>query len=126
MYNVPDNLRYTKTHEWIRSEGDVVVIGITDFAQHQMTDIVYVDFPSEGAAKKAGEPLLTIESVKSAEDVFSPVSGKVVEINQAVTSKPELLNQDPYVNWLVKIRADAGSKTSSLSPSEYKELTAEK
>jgi glycine cleavage system H protein len=125
MLKVPEDLKYTKTHEWFRSDGKTVTVGITDYAQHQLTDIVYVDFPKPGSQLIAGKPMLTIESVKSAEDVFSPATGEIVEVNQAVASKPEILNQDPYTNWLVKIRLSGNSMTQSLSPAEYRELTAE-
>lgn len=125
MFKVPGDLRYTKTHEWFKMDGDVMVVGITDYAQHQLTDIVYVDFPKPGAELSAGKPMLTIESVKSAEDVFSPATGKISEVNQAVVSKPEILNQDPYGNWLVKIKVANDSKMASLSSEEYKSLTAE-
>ncbi|MEM0155466.1 MAG: glycine cleavage system protein GcvH [Thermoplasmataceae archaeon] len=125
MYSVPEDLRYTKTHEWFKVEGNVAIVGITDYAQHQLTDIVYVEFPKKDSDQKSGERLLTIESVKSAEDVFSPVSGKLIEVNQEVSSKPELLNQDPYKNWLVKIRTVDMTVTGGLSASEYKRLIAE-
>jgi glycine cleavage system H protein len=126
MYNVPEDLKYTKTHEWFRLEGNVAIVGITDYAQHQLTDIVYVEFPKKDSEQKSGERLLTIESVKSAEDVFSPVTGKVTEVNQEVSSKPELLNKDPYKNWLVKIRAVDAEKSNYLTASQYKGLIAEK
>ena len=125
MFKVPEELKYTKTHEWLRSDGETLTVGITDYAQHQLTDIVYVEFPKPGTDLSAGKSMLTIESVKSAEDVFSPVNGKITEVNQAVASKPEILNQDPYANWLVKIKVAKDSKISSLSPVEYKQLTAE-
>ncbi|MCL4343034.1 MAG: hypothetical protein M1267_04185 [Candidatus Thermoplasmatota archaeon] len=82
MYSVPDGLRYTKTHEWFKLDGKVATVGITDYAQHQLTDVVYIEMPKVGDAKKAGEVLLTVESVKSAEEVYAPVSGTISEINK--------------------------------------------
>jgi glycine cleavage system H protein len=125
MSNVPENLKYTKTHEWVRTEGNVAFVGITDYAQHQLTDVVYVDFPKKGETKKKGGVLLTIESVKSAEDVYSPVDGEVIEINQDLTAKPELINQDPYKYWLVKLSLKPGTKVEGLSPADYKKHIGE-
>ena len=83
MHEVPENLRYTKTHEWVKQEGNICIVGITDYAQGQLTDIVYVDLPKVGKKLKKGEVLLTVESVKSAEDVFSPIDGEVVEMRNS-------------------------------------------
>jgi glycine cleavage system H protein len=124
MSIIPDNLKYTKSHEWFKIDGDVATVGITDFAQHQLTDIVYVDMPKKGTAKKAGDTLLTIESVKSAEDVFFPVSGEVIEINEDLDKKPELVNSDCYKNWLVRIKI-TDSKYEAMSPAEYKSYIGE-
>ncbi len=125
MSNVPDNLKYTKTHEWFRTEGNAAFIGITDYAQHQLTDVVYVDFPKKGEIKKKGDVLLTIESVKSAEDVYSPLDGEVLEVNSELTTKPELVNQDPYKYWLVKLSLKPGTQAAGLSPADYKKHIGE-
>ena len=125
MSQVPENLRYTKTHEWMKAEGNTVTVGITDFAQKQLTDIVYIDLPKAGTSKKEGEVLLTVESVKSAEDVFTPVSGEVVTVNNALSDSPELINKDSYSNWLVKIKTDENVGSKGLSASEYKKFIGE-
>lgn len=120
MSNVPENLLYSKTHEWASRQGDSVTVGITDYAQHQLTDVVFVEFPKIGAKVKKRGVLLTIESVKSAEDVFSPVDGTVVEINKVLETAPEKLNEDPYKQWLVKIKPDSGAVLDGLSAGEYR------
>lgn len=125
MSQVPENLRYTKTHEWMKAEGDTVLIGITDFAQKQLTDIVYIDLPKAGTSKKEGEVLLTVESVKSAEDVFTPVSGEVAEVNNSLSDNPELINRDSYSNWLVKIRTTENVQSKGLSADEYRKFIGE-
>ena len=125
MSQVPENLRYTKTHEWMKAEGNTVTVGITDFAQKQLTDIVYIDLPKAGTSKKEGEVLLTVESVKSAEDVFTPVSGEVVTVNNTLSDSPELINKDSYANWLVKIKTDENVSSKGLSASEYKKFIGE-
>lgn len=125
MSKVPEDLNYTKNHEWFRVEGDLATIGVTDYAQNQLTDIVYIEAPSVGDKKKAGDVLLTIESVKSAEDVYSPVSGTVVEVNGALDDKPELVNEDSYGNWIVKIKLDSPSSEKGMTASEYKKIIGE-
>jgi glycine cleavage system H protein len=124
MSKVPEDLKFTKSHEWFKEENGVVTMGISDYAQSQLTDIVYIELPSVGSKKKAGEVLLTIESVKSAEDVYSPVEGEVVEINKELVDKPELVNSDSYKYWMVKIKK-TGNLTESLTPSEYKQFIGE-
>ena len=124
MSKVPEDLKYTKTHEWVKLTGNIAEIGITDYAQHQLTDIVFVDFPKIGDKKKAGEVLLTVESVKSAEDVYSPVEGEIVEINKAVQDKPEILNTDSYANWMVKMKVTAKTVVY-LSPDDYRKHIGE-
>lgn len=114
----PEDLKYTKTHEWIREQGDYLQVGITDFAQKQLTDIVYVDLPKKGAVIKRGDVLLTVESVKSAEEVFSPVSGEVVEVNEILESKPESINEAPFETWMVKIKP-SGEQEEMMSAKEY-------
>ena len=124
MHEVPENLSYTKTHEWVKQEGNICIVGITDYAQSQLTDIVYVDLPKVGKKLKKGEVLLTVESVKSAEDVFSPVDGEVVEINKDLEDKPEILNKKPYESWMAKIKTSGGI-ISLMKPEEYKKFIGE-
>ena len=124
MSKIPEDLKYTKTHEWVKLTGNIAEIGITDYAQHQLTDIVFVDFPKIGDKKKAGEVLLTVESVKSAEDVYSPVEGEIVEINKTVQDKPEILNTDSYANWMVKMKV-TGKTVDYLSPDDYRKHIGE-
>ena len=123
MYSVPDGLRYTKTHEWFKLDGKVATVGITDYAQHLLTDVVYIELPKVGDAKKAGEVLLTVESVKSAEEVYAPVSGTISEINKVLENQPELINKDSYANWLVKIKIS--DTPGGMSAAEYKKLIGE-
>ncbi len=123
MYSVPDGLRYTKTHEWFKLDGKVATVGITDYAQHQLTDVVYIELPKVGDGKKAGEVLLTVESVKSAEEVYAPVSGTVSEINKVLENQPELINKDSYANWLVRIKIS--DTPNGMSAAEYKKLIGE-
>lgn len=105
----PTDLQYTKTHEWIRIEGDEGTIGITDYAQNSLGDVVYVELPEVGVSYEAGDPFGAVESVKAASDLYVPVGGEVIAINDALVSAPELLNQDPYGKaWLIKIRIAPG------------------
>lgn len=124
----PEELKYSKEHEWIKVGGDTVVIGITDFAQKQLTDIVFVELPEKGKKVEKGKQMAVVESVKSVSDVFSPVSGEVVEVNKELTNAPEILNQDPYEKgWIVKIKLDDKSQVDGLmSASEYEEFTKSK
>ena len=124
MSNVPENLKYTKTHELVSMNGNIATVGITDYAQHQLTDIVFVDFPKIGEAKKKGAVLLTVESVKSAEDVFSPVDGEVSETNKILVDSPELLNKDSYKNWLVRMKVSS-PPNDLLSPADYRKHIGE-
>jgi len=119
--NVPADLRYAKTHEWIRQEGDVVTIGITDHAQAELTDIVYAEPPKVGAEVKAGATAAVVESVKAASDIYSPLSGVVSEVNDALTSNPALLNTDPFgQGWIFKIKASDPSEIDALlTPESY-------
>ncbi|HKW99640.1 MAG TPA: glycine cleavage system protein GcvH [Bryobacteraceae bacterium] len=117
----PQDFRYTKEHEWIRAEGDVGTIGITDHAQKELGDIVYVDLPKVGARVEQGKSLGSVESVKAVSDIYSPVSGEVIEFNETLAQAPEKLNQDPHgAAWLVKIRLSAPDELKSLlSADEY-------
>lgn len=112
---LPTELRYTKSHEWVKVDGDLVTIGITDHAQSELTDIVFVDLPKVGKPTHAGDPVLVLESVKTVADVYAPSDGAVAEVNSALTAHPELVNQDPYGRgWLVKIRTSAPFDASTL------------
>ncbi len=117
----PENLRYTKEHEWVRVEGDLGVVGITDHAQHELGDIVYVDLPKIGSIVDQGKSLGSVESVKAVSDVYSPVSGEVIEVNEILGQAPEKLNQDPHgAAWLVKIRLNAPDQLKTLlSAADY-------
>jgi glycine cleavage system H protein len=126
MMNVPENLKYTKDHEWVKVEGGVATMGITDFAQQQLTDIVFVELPAVGAKAVAGKAIATVESVKAVSDVFSPLNGEVVEVNESLPDAPELLNKSPYDDaWLAKIKMDNPADAEVLlSSAAYKELIA--
>jgi glycine cleavage system H protein len=117
----PTNFRYTKEHEWVRVEGDVGVVGITDHAQKELGDIVYIDLPKVGARVEQGKTLGSVESVKAVSDIYAPVSGEVVEVNEALATAPEKLNEDPHgAAWLVKIRLSAhGEANRLLSAEDY-------
>ena len=125
--NYPTNVKYTKEHEWIRQEGDVAYVGITDYAQEQLGDIVFVDIQTEGETLEAGETFGTIEVVKTISDLFIPVAGEVLEQNAALADHPELVNQDPYgEGWLIKIKPSADADFDSLLDAEaYKALVNE-
>jgi glycine cleavage system H protein len=112
---VPDDLRYAETHEWIRPEGGIATIGITDHAQAELTDIVYVELPQVGATLEAKQAAAVVESVKAASDIYSPVSGEVVEVNPELESHPALLNTDPYAaGWLFKVKLSNPEEVASL------------
>jgi len=121
MSNVPSDLKYTKSHEWIRVNGDIATIGITDHAQQELTDIVFVELPEAGRQVKAGEPCAVVESVKTASDIYAPLSGEILEINQAVAADPALVNKEPYGGgWFFKVRLSAPTDINSLlSPDKY-------
>ena len=119
--NVPSDLKYTKTHEWVRLEGDVATIGITDFAQSELGDIVFVDLPNPGRALAQGDSFGSVESVKTVSDAYSPVAGEVVEVNPALGAQSELINSDPYgQGWILKIRVhDTAEVDAMLEPAAY-------
>jgi glycine cleavage system H protein len=125
--NVPDDLRYTKEHEWVRVEGSLARVGITDYAQDALGDVVYVDLPAVGASVAAHEPLGEVESTKSVSDVYSPLAGTVVERNAAIDDRPELVNEQPYGDgWLVLIEPnDPGAVDGLLDAAGYKALVQE-
>ena len=111
----PSDYRYTKEHEWVKVEGEVGKVGITDYAQHELGDVVYVDLPKVGAKLKASEPLGTVESVKAVSDIYAPVSGEVTEPNPALTNTPDLINTDPHgAGWLIKIKLSSPAEVNSL------------
>ncbi len=120
----PENLKYTKEHEWILVNGNVGIVGITDHAQSQLGDIVFVDIPSDLTEIEIGQSFGTIEAVKTVADLFSPVSGKIVEINPLITETPEIINKDPYGDgWIVKIELTKPEELDQLlSVEEYKKL----
>ena len=123
MTQVPDDRRYTKEHEWAKEDGGRIVVGITDYAQDQLGDVVFVGLPEGGTEVEAGKPLGEVESTKSVSDVYSPVSGKVLEKNPEVESNPELINSDPYgQGWLVAIEGDAGVLEGLMSAADYQTL----
>jgi glycine cleavage system H protein len=118
---VPDELRYAETHEWVRPEGEIATIGITDHAQAELTDIVYVELPQVGAALEAKQAAAVVESVKAASDIYSPVSGEVIEVNSELESNPAQVNTDPYgLGWLFKVRLSHPEEVASLkTAAEY-------
>ena len=122
MSAVPDDLRYSKEHEWVRLEGDTATIGITHFAQEQLGDVVFVELPEKGSTVRQFSSLGVVESVKAASDIYAPLSGEVIERNVKVIEKPELVNTEPYGNgWMIKVRlADKGELNQLLSPSDYR------
>ncbi|HEY2845712.1 MAG TPA: glycine cleavage system protein GcvH [Bryobacteraceae bacterium] len=121
----PENLRYTKEHEWVRVEGDIGVVGITAHAQNELGDIVYVDLPKTGTTIEKGKTIGSVESVKAVSDLYTPVSGEVLETNPLLAESPEILNKDPYGSgWLVKIKlSDPGEAGQLLTAAEYQAYT---
>ncbi|HXJ72469.1 MAG TPA: glycine cleavage system protein GcvH [Candidatus Dormibacteraeota bacterium] len=112
---IPAELKYAKSHEWVRVTGDTAVVGITDHAQHELTDVVFVELPAAGRSVKAGESCAVVESVKTASDIYSPVSGEIIETNKAVVDNPALVNTDPYgAGWFFKIKLSTPADVNSL------------
>jgi glycine cleavage system H protein len=124
--NFPDNLRYTKDHEWIRLEGDQAIVGITDFAQHELGDIVYVEIETVGQQLKAGSVFGTVEAVKTVSDLYLPIDGTVTEVNPNLNSNPELVNNDPYgKGWMAKVKLSNAADVESLMSAEaYQNLVS--
>jgi glycine cleavage system H protein len=122
--NIPQNLKYTKDHEWVRVEGDIAIVGITDFAQHELGDIVYVEIETVGETLDREEVFGSVEAVKTVSDLFMPVSGEVLELNEELDANPELVNTDPYeAGWMVKVRlTDSSEVDSLLSADDYQAL----
>ena len=121
MSNIPANLKYAKSHEWVSVSGDIATVGISDHAQHELTDIVFAEAPAVGRKVKAGEACAVVESVKTASDIYSPVSGEVVEANAAIGKDPALINSDPYgKGWFFKLKvANAGELVALMSAADY-------
>ena len=123
MANTPAELKYTKSHEWIKEEDGLFVIGLTDYAQDALGDIVFVNLPEEGDEVTAGESFSDVESVKAVSDVFSPVTGIVAEVNEEVLDNPALVNEDPYGAWLIKV-SDVSDQEELLDAAEYEAVCA--
>ena len=122
--SVPGDLQYTRTHEWVRREGDTATVGITDHAQDELGDVVFVELPEEGATFGAGDAFGTIESVKAVSDLYAPVGGEVVEVNSALDDVPEKVNEDPYGDgWILKLRVSG--EGDLLSAAEYEKVLEE-
>ncbi len=123
----PKDLKYTKEHEWVREEGSVVVVGITDYAQDSLGDVVYVELPQEGGSVTKDEPFGVVESVKAVSDLYSPVTGNVVEVNDAIIDSPEVINDDPYGDaWMIKVElSNAEELNDLLSAEEYQKYIEE-
>ncbi len=121
---IPDKLKYTKDHEWVKIEGDTAIIGITDFAQHELGDIVFVEVDTEGETLDKEETFGTIEAVKTVSDLFMPVGGEILEFNEALEATPDIINKDPYGDgWIIKIKiTDAAEADDLLSADAYKDL----
>ena len=127
MSDLPENLYYTADHEWIRIEGDELVVGITDHAQDALTDIVYVELPDVGMIIGKNDEFASVESVKSVSGIFAPIAGRIIEVNEELDDSPELINQDPYgVGWIVRIvPTDLDEVNELLNASSYRELIGE-
>lgn len=126
MSQVPDNLRYRESHEWIDASQSPALVGISDHAQAELTDIVFVELPKPGRTVKAGDQVAVVESVKAASDIYTPVSGEIIEVNENLLNDPGLVNRDPYLNgWMFKIKvADAAEVEALLTPDAYRAVIA--
>ena len=121
--NIPENLKYTKDHEWISIEGDVATVGITDFAQGELGDIVYVEIEKIGENFSKEEVFGTVEAVKTVSDLFMPLTGEIIDINEKLNEKPELVNEDPYgQGWMIKIKVNSSEISDLLNSEQYKKL----
>ncbi len=128
-YEIPEDLLYTEEHEWVKVDGDIAICGITDYAQKSLSDIVFVELPEVGKKVEKGEVVCTVESVKAVSDVYAPMSGEVVEVNEKLESSPELINNSPYKDgWIFKLKVagdNEKNKEGLLSPEEYRKLVEE-
>ncbi len=124
IMKIPENLKFTHDHEWVRSEGEFAVVGITDFAQGELGDVVFVEIETEGETLPKGEIFGTVEAVKTVSDLFMPVGGEVTEVNEALAGNPELVNKDPYgEGWMIKVKmADEKELAELLSASDYQKM----
>lgn len=124
MHNVPDNLLYSKDHEWVEISGDIATVGISDHAQAELSDVVFVDLPEVGSNVSAGDAIAVVESVKAASDIYTPLSGEILEVNEELSNDPALINSDPYAaGWIYKIRVDLPAETEDLmSASDYEDF----
>ena len=127
MSDIPADLKYAKSHEWVRASGATATVGLTDHAQHELTDIVFVELPTVGRQVKAGEACAVVESVKTASDIYSPVSGEIIEVNSAVAENPALVNTEPHSGgWLYKIKLSSAAELGALlSPDDYRKQIGE-
>ena len=123
MANVPAELKYTKSHEWVKEEDGLYVVGLTDFAQDALGDIVFINMPEEGDDVASGESFADVESVKAVSDVFSPVSGTVAEVNEELIDEPALINQEPYEQWLIKVK-DVSDTEELMDAAAYEDFCA--
>ena len=123
MASVPAELKYTKSHEWVKEEDGLYVVGLTDFAQEALGDIVFINMPEEGDDVVSGESFADVESVKAVSDVFSPVSGTVAEVNEELIEEPALINQEPYEQWLIKVK-DVSDTEELMDAAAYEEFCA--
>ena len=126
MSNIPENLRYSKDHEWVSVDGEIGTVGITDYAQHSLGDVVYIDMPRVGDKLSGHEAFGSVESVKAVSEIFMPVSGEITEVNDGLNDTPEAVNNDPYVDgWMIKVKMDKpGEADAMLSAEEYEEYLA--
>ena len=121
--NVPDDLLYTKDHEWIRIVDDVATIGVTDYAQGELGDIIFIEFPNKGVKYQSGDPVGTIEAVKTVADIYAPIDGKILEVNIELEDEPDIINKDPYdKGWIIKLCKIPKDFSDLLNASDYKEI----
>lgn len=123
MSKIIEGLLYSESHEWVKVDGDIAIIGVTDFAQSEMGDITYVDLPAEGDEVEKDADFGALESVKASSEMYSPVTGTVAAVNEALDDAPELINEDPYANWIIKVKiSDAAELDSLLSAADYEKI----
>lgn len=126
-YKLDQSVKYAKSHEWARVEGDIIVVGVSDYAQDALSDVVYVDLPEVGETVTAGKQASTVESVKAAEDVLAPISGEVIEVNSALEDTPEIVNERPYDAWFFKVKPSnpAADLAALMTPADYDKFVEE-